>query len=84
MIFFLNKIPAYPNRAPNTNSMHERIQADRALKPSTLGEVAEIVLKVLISTKKRIIKSDMRPGTTSGSIKKLTCIVIMQDIIMLI
>ena len=60
-------------RAPKTKRIHDRIQADTALNPSTLGEMIETLLKILISTKKRVTKSVIRAGTTAGSIKKLTC-----------
>ena len=52
--------------------MQERSQADKALNPLTLGDVAQTLLKILMSTRNRVIKSVMRPGITSGGIKKLT------------
>ena len=52
--------------------MQERSQADKALNPLTLGDVAQTLLKILMSTRNRVIKRVMRPGITSGGIKKLT------------
>ena len=52
--------------------MQESIHADKALNPETFGELAEMVLKMLIRTKNKVTKSVILPATTSGSIKKLT------------
>ena len=35
-----------------------------AVMPSTLGELVVTMLKMLISTRKRVISIAMRPGTT--------------------
>ena len=40
--------------------------------PSVLGEAEVTVLKILISTRNRVINIAIRPGTTSGGTKKLT------------
>ena len=48
------------------------IQAVSALKPSTLGDLADTELKILIRTKNKVINNVIRPGMTSGGIKKLT------------
>ena len=45
---------------------------EMAVMPSTLGEMLVMVLKMLTSTRKSVTRSAMRPGTTSGGIKKLT------------
>ena len=44
--------------------------------PSVLGVMEVTLLKILISTRKRVTKSAILPGTTSGGIRKLT-----QDVI---
>ena len=67
-----SSIPAYPKRAPKTNKIQENIQADIALIPSTFGEFVVLVLKILIKTKNRVTNSVMRPGTSLGSMTKLT------------
>ena len=51
--------------------MQESIHADKALNPETFGELAEMVLKMLIRTKNNVTKRVILPATTSGSIKKL-------------
>ena len=52
--------------------MQESIHADKALNPETFGELADMVLKILIRTKNKVTKRVILPATTSGSIKKLT------------
>ena len=52
------------------------IQEDRAVMPSVLGVMEVTLLKILISTRKRVTKSAILPGTTSGGMRKLT-----QDVI---
>ena len=42
-----------------------------ALKPSTFGDFADMELKMLICTKNNVTNNVMRPGITSGGIKKL-------------
>ena len=69
---FLKRIPAYPISAPNTNKMQDKTHAERALNPSTFGDVVGILLKILVRTKKRVTSKVILPGTTSGSIRKLT------------
>ena len=71
-IIFRKRIPAYPQRAPNTNRMHVNTQAERALNAVTFGEDSGILLNMLVSTKKRVTSNVIRPGTTLGSTKKLT------------
>ena len=72
MSCFWSKIPAYPQSAPNTNMIQLTIQAVSALNPSTLGDLVETKLKILISTKNSVTNNVIRPGITSGGIKKLT------------
>ena len=48
------------------------IQGVSALKHSTLGDLADTELKILIRTKNKVINKVIRPGMTSGGIKKLT------------
>ena len=71
---FLNNIPAYPTRAPNTKSIHDKTQTVSALNPSTFGEVPGISLKRLVNTKNRVTNKVILPGTTFGSTRKLTYI----------
>ena len=40
--------------------------------PSALGLLVVTVLKMLMSTRNRVINIAMRPGTTSGGTRKLT------------
>ena len=60
-----------PTRAPNTNKRQDSIQISIAVKPSALGVLVVTVLKMLTSTRKRVIRSAMRPGITSGGTTKL-------------
>ena len=66
------KIVAYSNRDKKTKNMHAIIHDEMAVIPSTLGETLVMVLKMLVSTRNRVTRRAMRPGTTSGGIKKLT------------
>lgn len=59
-------------REPKTKKMQAIIHMEMAVMPSTLGEMLVMVLKMLTSTRKSVTRSAMRPGTTSGGIKKLT------------
>ena len=43
-----------------------------AFMPSALGLLVVTVLKMLMSTRNRVINIAMRPGTTSGGTRKLT------------
>ncbi len=43
-----------------------------AFIPSTFGEMLVMVLKMLVSTRKRVTRSAILPGTTSGGMRKLT------------
>jgi hypothetical protein len=52
--------------------MQAIIQDVIAVIPSVFGEILVIVLKMLLSTRKSVTRSAMRPGTTSGGIRKLT------------
>lgn len=70
--FFLKRIPAYPDKAPKTKRMQVMTQAEMEVRPSTLGELEVMLLKMLISTRKRVTSRVMRPGTISGGIRKLT------------
>ena len=69
----LNNIPAYPTRAANTNNMHDKIQVEIAVKPSTFGEFDETELKIFIKTRNKVTSSVILPGITWGSIRKLAC-----------
>ena len=57
--------------APNTNRMHANIHASIAMSPSAFGVFVVTVLKMLMRTRKSVTRSAMRPGTTSGGIRKL-------------
>ena len=52
--------------------MQEIIQVEIAVNPSTLGELEDTELKILIKTRNKVTKRVIRPGITCGSIKKLT------------
>ena len=51
-------------KAPNTKNMQTSIQAAMAVIPSTLGELVVTMLKMLMSTRNRVISIAIRPGTT--------------------
>ena len=53
-------------KAPNTKKMQTSIQAAMAVIPSTLGEFVVTMLKMLMSTRNRVISMAIRPGTTWG------------------
>ena len=72
IVFIFISIPAYATKAPNTKIRQENTHADTALNPSETGELEMRLLKILITTKKRVTRSAILPGITSGSIKKLT------------
>ena len=69
---FLKRIPAYPISAPKTNKIQDKTQAERALNPSTFGDVVGMLLKMLVRTKKRVTSKVILPGIMLGSIRKLT------------
>ena len=48
------------------------IQDDMAVIPSVLGDTLVTLLKMLMSTRKRVTSRAIRPGTTSGGMRKLT------------
>lgn len=60
---------AYSIKAPKTNKMQANIQASMAVNPSALGVLVVTVLKMLTRTRKMVIRSVIRPGTTSGGIR---------------
>ena len=51
---------------------------EMAVSPSTLGEFEVTLLKMLMSTRKMVTRSVIRPGTISGGMRKLT-----QDTVMM-
>ena len=61
-----------PIKAPKTKKMQTNIQAPMAVIPSTLGELVVTMLKMLISTRKRVMSMAILPGTTSGGMRKPT------------
>jgi len=61
LFFFFHKSQAYPNKAPHTKKMHTNIQAAIAVMPSVLGELVVMVLKILMSTRKRVMSIAIRP-----------------------
>ena len=63
---------AYSSSARKTKNIQAIIQDDMAVIPSTLGDTFVIVLKMLVSTKKRVTSKAILPGTTSGGMTKLT------------
>ena len=62
----------YPTKAKKTKKMQTSIHAAMAVMPSTLGELVVTMLKMLMSTRKRVMSMAIRPGTTSGGIRKPT------------
>ena len=71
--FFLRQSKkAYPTRAPKTNNIQTNIHAVMAFIPSALGDWVVTVLKILMSTRNKVINMAIRPGTTSGGTRKLT------------
>ena len=60
-----------PTRAPNTNKRQDNIQISIAVKPSAFGVLVVTVLKMLTSTRNRVIRSAILPGITSGGTTKL-------------
>ena len=72
MRFIFSSIPAYPKSAPKTKRMQENIHDEIALNPFTFGEFVVVVLNILINTKNKVTSNVIRPGTTSGSMRKLT------------
>ena len=53
------------NHSPN-------IHDEMAVIPSVLGVIAVTLLKILMRTRKRVTRRAIRPGTTSGGMRKLT------------
>lgn len=66
------KIVAYAINAPKTKNIQPIIHDEIAVMPSTLGEMLVMVLKMLMSTRNSVTRRAMRPGTTSGGMRKLT------------
>ena len=66
------RMVAYSRSARKTKNMQAIIQEAMAVIPSTLGETLVMVLKMLVSTRKRVTRRAIRPGTTSGGMRKLT------------
>ena len=64
--FILSKSPAYSMRAPKTKRTQTMTQASMAVRPSALGMLVVIVLKMLTRTRKTVTRRVMRPGTMSG------------------
>ena len=63
---------AYSRSARKTKNLQAIIQDDMAVIPSTFGDTFVIVLKMLVSTRKRVTSNAILPGTTSGGMTKLT------------
>ena len=63
---------AYSRSARKTKNIQAIIQDDMAVIPSTFGETFVIVLKMFVSTRKRVTNKAILPGTTSGGMTKLT------------
>ena len=58
--------------ALKTKNMQAIIQDVMAVMPSVFGEILVMELKMLVSTRKSVTRSAIRPGTTSGGMRKLT------------
>ena len=52
--------------------MSPNIHEDMAVIPSVLGDTFVTLLKMLMRTRKRVTNRAIRPGTTSGGMRKLT------------
>ena len=63
---------AYSRSARKTKNIQAIIHDDIAVIPSTFGETFVIVLKIFVSTRKRVTSKAILPGTTSGGMTKLT------------
>ena len=68
--FILSNSPAYSMRAPNTKRTQTMTQASMAVRPSALGMLVVIVLKMLTRTRKTVTRRVIRPGTMSGGTRK--------------
>ena len=66
------RMEAQASNARKTKPMQAIIQDAMAVIPSVFGETLVMELKILVSTRKRVTSSAIRPGTTSGGIRKLT------------
>ncbi len=55
---------------PKTKRMQASIHISMAVRPSALGELVVMLLKMLMRTRKRVMRSAMRPGTMSGGMRK--------------
>lgn len=64
----LSNRTVYSLNAPNTKIMQAMTHASMAVKPSALGELVWIVLKMLTKTRNIVTRRVIRPGMTSKTI----------------
>ena len=60
-----------PNRAKKTNMMQTIMKASIAVRPSALGMLFVMLLKMLTRQRKTVTRIVILPGTLSGGTKKL-------------
>ena len=74
---FLEKTPNMcitlflPIRAPNTNTIQTMMKDSIAVRPSALGMLLVMLLKMLTRTRKTVTRMVILPGTLSGGTRKL-------------
>ena len=64
-------------RAQKTKMMLTIINISIAVRPSALGMLLVMLLKILTRTRKTVTRIVMRPGTLSGGTRKLIMMIIM-------
>jgi len=71
---FLSKrrIKAYPNKADNTRKIQTTRYRSTAFSWVEMGALSLTLLKIFMRTRKRVTRSAIRPGTTSGLIRNDT------------
>ena len=60
-----------PIRAPNTNTIQTMMKDSIAVRPSALGMLLVMLLKMLTRTRKTVTRMVILPGTLSGGTRKL-------------
>ena len=66
-----------PMRAQKTKMMLTIMNISIAVRPSALGMLLVMLLKILTRTRKTVTRIVMRPGTLSGGTRKLIMMIIM-------
>ena len=68
-----NSTMAYSIKAKDTNEMQAIIQLEIAVIESVLGDFEVMLMNKFTNTSIKVISNPIRPGTTSGGIRKLIC-----------